>query len=86
MKKKYSIQVRNADGTLVEMIKRQVRTESIGNFCPIFCTYKGKRCLVESDELHLDDPIRCVEEDHVNNMFIQPRDTDGRVVATWDLV
>ena len=81
--KKYSIQVRNADGSIVETILRRVKSESFGNFCPIFCTYKGKRCLVESDELHLDDPMRCVESDHIDKMFIQPRNENGIVVATW---
>ena len=83
--KKYAIQVRNGDGTPMEIIHRVLRAESIGNFCPIFCRYRNKkRCLVESDELHVDDPMRCVESEHIGKLFIQPRGTDGRVVATWD--
>jgi hypothetical protein len=87
MAKKYNVQVRNGDGTVIETIKVTIRCEAIGNFAPLFCTYKNdKRCLIESDELHLDDPLRCNESDHINNMFIRPRGKDGYVVATWDLV
>ena len=83
--KKYAIQVRNGDGTPVETIHRVLRVESIGNFAPMFCRYRNdKRCLVESDALHVDDPMRCVESEHVGKLFIQPRGKDGRVVATWD--
>jgi len=46
----------------VETIKRELRAEQIGNFNPIFCTYKGKRCLVSSDEGDLSDPFRRTEE------------------------
>jgi hypothetical protein len=85
--KKHDVQVRNKDGTVIKTIHVVLRTESIGNFCPIFCTYnKKKRCLVESDNLHLDDPLRCNENDHVNSLFILPRNTNGKVIATWDEV
>ena len=81
---KHAVQVRNGDGTLVETINVVLRAESIGNFCPVFCSYKGRRrCLVESDASHLDDPFRCNEADHVNKLFIRPRATDGHVVPTW---
>ena len=83
--KKYDIQVRNGDGSVVETISRCVRCESMGNFAPLFCTYRGKkRCLVESDRLHLDDPFRCVYRDHIGRLFIRPRNQDGIVVETWD--
>ena len=86
MAKKYDIQVRNGNGTIVKTIKTCIRVESIGNFAPLFCTYNGdKRCLVESDTLHLDDPLRCCEKDHIGKLFIRPRDkTTGRVVETWN--
>jgi hypothetical protein len=87
MAKKHAVQVRNGDGTVVETIKRVLRAESIGNFNPLFCSYRGKaRCLVESDALHLDDPFRCCESDHAGKLFIRPRGKDGRVVATWEEV
>ena len=82
--KKYAVEVRNGDNSVVETIHVVLRVESIGNFCPMFCTYKGKkRCLVESDELHLDDPMRCQEQDHIGKLFIRSRGKDGRVVANW---
>lgn len=83
MRKKYNIQVRNGDGTVIETIKRVIQTEVIGNFCPRFCNYRGLYRLIESDELHLDDPFRAVESEHVDKMFIRPRGKDGVVVATW---
>ena len=87
MNKKFAVQVRNGDGSVVEIINVVLRAESIGNFVPVFCTYKNKkRCLVESEALHLDDPFRCQEEDHINRLFIRPRGKDGRVVANWSEV
>jgi hypothetical protein len=83
MSKKYNIQVRNDDGTVVETIQRAIKVVPIGNYCPLFCSYRGRDRLVESDELHLDDPARAVESDHIDKMFIRPRDENGRVVATW---
>ena len=83
MNKKYAIQVRNGDGSFVETIRVTMRREVIGNFAPLFCSYNKKRCLVESDSLHLDDPLRCCEEDHVGELFIRPRNADGVVVKTW---
>jgi len=84
MAKKYEVQVRNGNNFLVKTIKVTIRSEAIGNFCPLFCTYQGKkRCLVESDALHVDDPLRCNEEDHIGKLFIRPRGEDGKVVATW---
>lgn len=80
----YDIQVRNGDNTLIKTIRVRVWSESIGNFMPVFCKYRGRRRLIESDALDLDDPFRCQVEDHVNKMFIRPRDANGRVVATWD--
>ena len=81
---KYQIQVRNGDGTVVETISRSIRTEAIGNFCPMFCSYNGKkRCLVQSEALHLDDPLRCNEKDHIGKLYILPRGKDGKVVPTW---
>ena len=43
---------------MVETIKRTVKAEQIGNFNPLFCQYKGKQCLVNSDEGDLSDPFR----------------------------
>lgn len=45
-------------GKEIEKIKRVLRAEQIGNFNPIFCTYKGKRCLVRSKMGDVSDPFR----------------------------
>ena len=78
--KKHSIQVRKyPEGTnhyhsdtfaIVEVIKRQLRAECIGNFNPIFCTYKGERNLVHSTEGDLSDPFRR-EPSYLNTLFIE---------------
>lgn len=78
-----SIQVRqyHTDGsfTLVETISRKPWAEQIGNFNPLFCRYKGKRCLIESDEGDVSDPFRR-EESYANSFFIQPRDENGKTI------
>jgi hypothetical protein len=53
----------------VETISRVLRAEQIGNFNPIFCTYKGKRCLVHSEEGDLSDPFRR-DQSYVQSLFI----------------
>ena len=78
--KKQTIQVRKyAEGTnhyhtdefeLLETINRVLRAESIGNFNPIFCTYKGKRTLVHSEEGDLSDPFRR-DESYLQTLFIE---------------
>lgn len=80
---KYNIQVRQGDGTVVETIKRTLKAESIGNFNPIFCTYKGKQRLVKSDQGDLSDPFRRTEG-YLLTLYILPRDENGRIVETWD--
>ena len=51
-------------------IDRALRAEQIGNFNPIFCTYKGKRTLVHSDEGDLSDPYRR-DESYAKSFFIK---------------
>jgi hypothetical protein len=69
MKPKHAIEVRKADGTKFT-IKRQLRAEQIGNFNPIFCTYQGKRILVQSDDGDLSDPFRR-EESYLKTLYIK---------------
>lgn len=70
MAKKYQIQVRNANGETIETISRVMRAEQIGNFNPLFCTYKGnKRCLVKSEAGDLSDPFRR-EANYAETLFI----------------
>lgn len=80
---KYAIQVRQykADGTfdVIDTISRKLWAEQIGNFNPLFCRYKGKRSLVESDAGDVSDPFRR-EESYANSFFIQPRDEQGKRV------
>lgn len=84
-RERFKIQARDGSGKPIALIIRVVWCEQIGNFTPVFCRYKGKRQLVESDELDLDDPMRCNKDDHIGKLFIRPRDASGRVVETWDL-
>jgi len=66
---KMSIQVRNADGTVLETIKRKPWAEQFGNFNPVFCRYRGKKCLVQSDKGDISDPFRA-DESYLETMYI----------------
>ena len=72
--KKYHIEVRKYTSydvyESVEFIDRVLRAESIGNFNPIFCTYKGRRTLVHSDAGDLSDPFRA-DESYLNTLYIK---------------
>jgi hypothetical protein len=57
-------------GELIEVIKRKVWAEAIGNFNPVFCRYKGKRCLVQSEQGDLSDPFRR-EESYLSSLYIE---------------
>ena len=54
---------------LVKTIKRPLWAEQIGNFSPFFCSYKGKRTLIHSDEGDVSDPFRR-EAFYANSFFI----------------
>lgn len=49
-------------GKLIEVIERVLRGEMIGNFNPMFCTYKGEKHLVQSLHGDLSDPFRRTDE------------------------
>jgi hypothetical protein len=54
-----------------ETIKRKLRAEQVGNFNPLFCTYRGnKRVLVHSDDGDLSDPFRR-EQAYEKTLFIR---------------
>jgi len=58
---KFPIKLHHYEGelcTILDTIHRKIWAESIGNFNPLFCTYKGKRTLLHSDEGDLSDPLR----------------------------
>ena len=87
MKKRYTIQVRNAGahgrfdwqpGEVRATIKRVIWAEQIGNFNPFFCRYKGKRELVQSLDGDVSDPFRC-EESYANTFYIVPAVELGEV-------
>lgn len=69
MKKKHLITVYHL-GEVHEQIKRVLRAEQCGNFNPVFCTYMGKRYLVESKEGDLSDPFRR-NESYLNSLYIE---------------
>jgi hypothetical protein len=56
--------------TLVETVARKPWLESIGNFNPMFCRYKGQRTLVHSDNGDLSDPFRR-DEAYLDTLFIE---------------
>ena len=69
--KKYEIQVRVKGSCAFPLIiKRKLRSECIGNFNPIFCTYKGKEHLVKSNEGDLSDPFRR-NESYIDSLYIE---------------
>lgn len=80
MQKRYSIQVRKvspgnlynsaAEFESIGTVKRVLRAEQIGNFNPLFCTYKGKRTLVHSEAGDLSDPFRR-EASYARTLFIR---------------
>lgn len=56
---------------VVDLIRRVLRSEQIGNFNPFFCTYKGdRRMLVNSNEGDVSDPFRRKEK-YAASFFIE---------------
>lgn len=85
MNKTFDIQVRIklADKTIpFKTIKRKVRAEQIGNFCPLFCTFLGKQRLVKSDAGDLSDPFRR-DESYAKSFYIEV-DEVGHYLKTCD--
>ena len=69
--KKHTIQVKlKQTGKVCKTIKRVLRSEAIGNFCPLFCTYLGKQRLVKSEAGDLSDPFRR-KESYAKSFFIE---------------
>ena len=66
------VRLKRANGTPIpfKTIKRKVRAEQIGNFCPLFCTFLNKRRLVKSDAGDLSDPFRR-DESYANSFYIE---------------
>jgi hypothetical protein len=69
--KLYTIDVKlKGHSEYYKTIKRRVRAEQIGNFCPLFCTYLGKQRLVKSKAGDLSDPFRR-DESYAQSFFIE---------------
>ena len=56
--------------SVVKTIKRKLKAENIGNFCPVFCNYLGKQKLVHSELGDLSDPFRANEK-YLEKLFIR---------------
>jgi hypothetical protein len=57
-------------GELIETIKRKPWMETIGNFNPMFCRYKGKREIVKSFDGDISDPFRR-DESYLKTLYIE---------------
>ena len=81
-RRKCAIRVRDGDGNIVKIVCRVLRSEAVGNFSPVFCTYLGRKRLVESTLGDLSDPFRRTEE-YLSNLFIRPRNGKGELTDSW---
>ena len=75
MKTQHTIQVREKKefgnpGKVIATIKRVLIAEQIGNFNPIFCRYRGKKCLVSSLAGDLSDPFRR-DADYLKTLYLE---------------
>jgi len=69
--KKHSIQVRcKLSKKVLRTVGRVLRSEAVGNFCPLFCTYEGRESLVKSDEGDVSDPFRR-KASYLQTLFIE---------------
>lgn len=69
--KKHLVSVYNKQtGVFVKNVKRVLRQEAIGNFCPIFCTYMGEQKLVKSKKGDLSDPFRR-DDSYVDELYVE---------------
>lgn len=57
-------------GKFLEGILRVLRAEEMGNFNPIYCTYKDKKVLVSSREGDLSDPFRR-DTSYLESLYIE---------------
>ena len=66
---KHEIWVLDGNGHLYKIIRRKLKFEAIGNFCPAFVTYQGKEYLVKSEKGDLSDPFRA-NESYLDRLYI----------------
>jgi len=57
-------------GEFIETIRRVLRAEAVGNFNPIYCTYRGKKMLVSSKKGDLSDPLRR-DKTYLESLYIE---------------
>ena len=73
---KQLIYVRNKQtGKTVNIIKRVIKFESVGNFCPGYARYNGKQFLVKSDHGDLSDPFRA-NKTYLTSLYIEEEQHD----------
>jgi len=73
MKKHYVEVIFKPTGKVIARVKRKLKSEQIGNFCPIFCTYQGKSRLLKSRQGDLSDPFRR-NESYTDSFYIEVDD------------
>ena len=72
--KKYPVEVIfKPSGKVIARVQRQIHTEQMGNFSPVFCTYQGKSRLVKSRSGDISDPFR-KEDSYLDSLFIEVDD------------
>ena len=73
---------RGSPGEYLTTIYRVLRGKAIGNFNPMFCTFEGKSCLVESWKGDLSDPFRRTD-DYLKELFITVDEAPERMKELW---
>lgn len=85
IKKEYDSKIQDwKGGEVIETIKRVLRAEAVGNFNPIYCTYKKDSYQVQSDEGDLSDPFRR-EESYAKSLYIEVDDPNDKTPRFKDL-
>lgn len=77
--KKHTVQIRNYNGKrysfpavtpeILGTVTRRLYSIACGNFAPIYCRFKGKTYLVNSDAGDVSDPFRA-NENYLETLFI----------------
>jgi len=75
MKHKIAV-IDKATGCKLKEIRRTLWAESIGNFNPVFCRFRGKRTLVQSKCGDLSDPFRR-DESYLDILYIEVGEDDN---------
>lgn len=57
-------------GAVITTIKRVINARPMGNYNPVFCTYKGREYLVHSRLGDISDPFRITKE-HFQSLYFE---------------